>query len=633
MRWLTPLGFLGALGVLALVIIYIIKPNYQNKRVSSTYVWRLSLKYKKRALPISKIQNILTFLCQALILLILTGLLASPVIAGDAGRDDGEVIIIVDASAGMRITDAGQTRFERAVSGAREKAEDAFENGSYVSIIIANGSPEAIFQRVSADKSTEVLDELDRLYALGADACSFGSADMNAAAALAESVTAANPKAQVYLYTGTDYTYNNGINVVSVAGESEWNVTVTDCKAQLNKDNHYEITINAACRGKTEFITVYCAIHGVNSDPTKTVLLEKGEFFDPSAEEKTLVFTTDDNPGGAIYSYDYIEVYVSVRDSLADDNSFFLYGGSRPVIRVQYASSSPNNFFESAVRSLRQNKREKWDIQFISLKEDEVPATEGFDLYIFEHKMPDILPTDGVVLLVDPDRAPLGSELEIGASYKVSSDSILASGISHKLTEYVRPSRITVAKYNDIILSEGYEELAFYNGRPVMLLRDTSESKVVVWAFDLNYSNIIALPDFSILVYNMFNYFIPATLEGSSFEIGDTVKLSGRGTDLKVTGNGEEYSFSDGTGELVPMLPGIYEVAQNGIDGKALAPENFFVKIPSSECNPHKTEEALPLIAREDIEEDEYKDILLYLAIALVSLMFVEWVLEIKKNY
>ena len=38
MSFLTPLGFLGFLGVLALIIIYIIKPNFQNKIISSTQV-------------------------------------------------------------------------------------------------------------------------------------------------------------------------------------------------------------------------------------------------------------------------------------------------------------------------------------------------------------------------------------------------------------------------------------------------------------------------------------------------------------------------------------------------------------------------------------------------------------------
>ena len=59
MSWLTPIGFLGLIGLIVLLIIYLIKPNYQTKQISSTFVWKLSLKYRKKKLPISKLRNIL----------------------------------------------------------------------------------------------------------------------------------------------------------------------------------------------------------------------------------------------------------------------------------------------------------------------------------------------------------------------------------------------------------------------------------------------------------------------------------------------------------------------------------------------------------------------------------------------
>ena len=31
MSWLTPLGFLGLISIIALIIIYIIKPNYEKR--------------------------------------------------------------------------------------------------------------------------------------------------------------------------------------------------------------------------------------------------------------------------------------------------------------------------------------------------------------------------------------------------------------------------------------------------------------------------------------------------------------------------------------------------------------------------------------------------------------------------
>jgi len=633
MNWLAPIGFLGLLGLVGLVLIYIIHPNYQNKRISSTHVWRLSLKYRKRKKQTSKIRDVLTFLCQALILTILGLLLAGPVIEAFQIKDTNETVIIVDASVGMRIKDEENTRFERALAEARKKAESTFEKGSKVTFIVADDAPEFLFTRVGADGKKAALESIDALYASVEERCTFSKGDINAAMALAESVVESNSGANVYLYTGTEYTYNNGVTVVNVASDTEWNAAILDCRAELDNDNHYAVTVNAACYGKTDFVTVYCKIHGVNGDPYKTVTLEKGEFFDPSDEEKEIVFNSDDMTDGVVYSYDYIETYVNARDSLADDNAYFLYGGKKPVVKIQYASSSPNNFFESALRSLRQKNREVWDVQITLLKEGEDFATEGFDIYIFEHKMPETLPTDGVVLLVDPRTAPLGSNLQIGSSYSVDSSSVLSSGVAHELTKHTYPNHITIAKYNDIVLSEGYEELMFYNGRPVMLYGEAEQTKVIVWAFDLNYSNLIALPDFSILVYNMFNHFICKTFAGNTFEVGEKVAFDAKGSAIKITGAAGEYVFEDGKGEFTPVRPGTYTVTQSMADGNEQVGESLFVHIPSTESDISKIIDVLPFTQADDNRVLEYEDLILYFSIALVALICVEWVLEVKKNY
>ena len=59
MSLLTPLGLLGLLGILVLILIYILKPNYQQKIISTSYVWRRSLKFRRKKLPVSRLRNIL----------------------------------------------------------------------------------------------------------------------------------------------------------------------------------------------------------------------------------------------------------------------------------------------------------------------------------------------------------------------------------------------------------------------------------------------------------------------------------------------------------------------------------------------------------------------------------------------
>ena len=80
MSWLTPLGFLGLLGIVILIIIYILKPNYQQKFISSTFIWKLSLKYKKKRLPISKLRNLLLIICQILIITACACIFAKPIL-------------------------------------------------------------------------------------------------------------------------------------------------------------------------------------------------------------------------------------------------------------------------------------------------------------------------------------------------------------------------------------------------------------------------------------------------------------------------------------------------------------------------------------------------------------------------
>ena len=633
MTWLAPLGFLGLIGIVALIIIYIIKPNYQKKMVSSTFVWQLSLKYRKKRLPVSRLNNILIFICQVLILTICGLLLARPVIEQEKAGDENEKIIIIDASASMRVTDGSDTRFARAVNQARTLVEDTVENGGVVSIILADTTPEYIVQRSGEDKLDDILAAVDGLLE-NPDSCSYSSADMNSAVSLTEEVLRYNHEAQVFFYTATEYLEKNGINVIDVSKDDvEWNAAILSADAKMNDNNHYEITIDVGCYNRTDKLTVYCEIHGANGKESK-ILLQRDEYFDPADEEKVVVFNTDDLDGQPLYSFDYLEVYVSVDDSFVDDNSFFLYGGTKPSIKIQYSSSIPNNYFGGVVRTIREVMKDQWTIEFKELKSGEKAATEGFDLYIFEHTVPSVMPTDGIVLLVDPYGSPEGAGITFGNTTSVSSDSTLATGITHELTKYVDFSRITVAQYTEILSSDGYEELAYYKSQPVILAKNEDNAKIVVWAFDLNKSSLPLNPDFSFLVYNMFNYFIPSTIDSNTFEIGDTVDLAARGTDLKVEGNGFEYTMVDKkTDSITVTRPGTYTVTQTPMSGDELSIENFYVRIPTAESQITRQVEAIPVADVDSEVRVEFEDLMFYFAIALVSFMSIEWILQIKKNF
>ena len=150
MTLLVPLGLLGLLGIVALIIIYIIRPNYQQKYISSTFVWKLSLKYRKKKIPTSKLRNLLLILCQVLILTACAAILSKPAQVLKVKIDETEVIAILDSSASMRTEMDGITRFERAVDGVQELSDEILDEEGIVSVILAESKASFLAQRVSA---------------------------------------------------------------------------------------------------------------------------------------------------------------------------------------------------------------------------------------------------------------------------------------------------------------------------------------------------------------------------------------------------------------------------------------------------------------------------------------------------
>ena len=163
MSWLTPLGFLGLIGLVVLIIIYIIRPNFQNKIISSTFVWKLSLRYKKKKLPLSKLRNILLFICQVLIISLAATILAQPIIAAENEESSTEKVVIIDASASMMTTTDYDTRFERAVDMVRELADEVAEKNGKISIILAHDTASFLVRDAGADQGDVINDELDKL--------------------------------------------------------------------------------------------------------------------------------------------------------------------------------------------------------------------------------------------------------------------------------------------------------------------------------------------------------------------------------------------------------------------------------------------------------------------------------------
>ncbi|MBP5193336.1 MAG: BatA and WFA domain-containing protein, partial [Clostridia bacterium] len=272
MSWVTPLGFIGFIGVAALIAIYLIKPNYQNKIISSTFVWKLSLKYQKKRIPIDRFRNILLFIAQLLLLTACAFLLAKPVIFDEAEVFGSEKIAVIEASCNMRAKESGETRFERAVKEVKELAGNVAEKGGLITVILAGSKAELVAEQSSAENLAELYDLLDELIAPGNLRCGYGSADMDGAVAMAEEYTKNNPTAEVAVYTAADYLSEGGAEVVDVSAAGEWNAAVLDGKAE-NIDNFYVFSADIAVYGRDTDVLLNLDVYDTNFDK-KTISLQ-----------------------------------------------------------------------------------------------------------------------------------------------------------------------------------------------------------------------------------------------------------------------------------------------------------------------------------------------------------------------
>lgn len=628
MKWLAPLGFLGLLGLVALIIIYLIKPNFQKKAVSSTYIWKLSLKLKRKKKPINRFQDILLLICQIAAILCFTFVMAQPILAAYRPEPGTQKIAVIDASASMRAGIEGETRFERAVKEVKTLAErvTAKENGE-ITVILAGETAETISARVTRKTLSDLNAELDGLLAADGlaspeDNCGYGSADIDGAMKLAEGILTATPQAEVVFYTAKTYINTGKVEVVDVSDDYEYNVAILDCRAVLI-ENYYTFEVDVASYGRDSDVQVNCEVYGVNG-VSGAVAKYSIKAWLKGNETQTISFNAETTGSEGVYSYEYVYVSLAENDSFNYDNSFYIYGGTKEKIKILYASTIPNKFFRGSIVALRDAMRSRWDIEYTEVDAGNKTApTTGYDFYIYERTTPKTMPKDGVVLFVDPQSMPQGSGVDIEGTVRTGNFTLKTVG-EHPITSGINAESVFVSKVSSITVNDDYEILLTCFKEPALVVKNEPTSKVAVMAFELQNSDLSLLMTFPKLFFQTFSYFFPYTVKDYNFEVGEKVTVNSRASSLTVSGQGVNMVLEELPQEITLSCYGTYSFIQTLFTGKTVT-ENVYVKIPNSESNfTAEIDELVNPQVQGSAENADY-DLLIWLAAALVILILVEW--------
>ena len=534
------------------------------------------------------------------------------------------------------------------------------KDGAVMSVIIADQNPRYIAEKFNVDGRYDLTDELDGL--LYSDGCAYGTADIGRAMGMCEQIIKDNPAAKVYLYTDTKYQYSDSkVTVVDVSNESDWNAAILNAYTVL-EENIYSFYVDIACYGRSEIVDLTVNVNGANKNVIEggqpvtyeypSILCEMGKtvrvvfrdirYYSETMEEQENVLyywiDADNTEDIKVSSYEQVlfEIvpYGSTDDSILYDNTFQLFNGDREVVSIQYASLKPNSFYNIALLVLNSGYP-KWDIQITNVKQGTEPALEGYDFYFFEHAMPEKLPEDGVVVLVNPEpefgTIPQAAGLRATGVKRLSAPIELAAAEEHPITKWTNIPLMAASSYLTLVPSPEYITLATLNDDPVILVKDEPKSKVLVIGFSVHFSTQAISENLVLLMAGLFEHFMPSTVQSNAFGVNEPITVNARGESVDVYLDGDSSYVIDPITEfpyeLKLPIPGVYVLQQETWAGKDIT-EYIYVNMPAIESNVWLTETTFKTPYTTEKKEPIINDWLIWIAAAMVVLTFAEWWLQ-----
>lgn len=628
MSFVYPAGLWALLGIGVLIAVCMVRRHSEMTPVSSTYLWRLSDQQRRKKRHLSKMKRALYFLLHVLEIALAALIIAQPMITMPGSGVD--VAVILDGSASMRMADAsGETRFVRAVS-AVERDMSKLPWGASVTVLVAGDEVAVAADHVSA--GTELRAALENA------ACGWGEGDLDGALVLCQQMMDEGAISRVCLYTDTPVEQAEGIEVVCLRGEEEWNVSLGELRAEGSiYGTAFETMVVSG--GRSADIEFELTVDGKKPDEGAIILRVNGkEQSGPSAYcaegEETHVSLLLRQ----VYDYSDVRLIALAEDGLTADNEARLFKQEAATARVLLVGEKAY-FWEKVLDALPQTEL----TTAASLKEAEL---EGYDIYAFDGCLPDKLPQDGAVWLLNPPRSPR----EIGV---VFGDLLMGTYITRGNTDEALAEELTqnlmlrdaaVARFREMTAQGALESVLLCGEMPVMAAgRGENGCVQLVMPFDLQESSLPLLPDFVMLAHNMTEASAPALFDEQMVLSGEMIsvrphplcdKLFLQTPDLHLnTLNPAAMESGIRIGE-----PGSYTLLQE-VRGKQHV-TSFFAQVPMQESMTEPAVRTEPIrlsVGDRTQAAQKTSERIFYparmMALLLVALLLVEWGMYHRERY
>lgn len=609
MKLLAPMGLLALLGIPVLLVLFFLRNRYQQRALSSTFIWRLSQRHLQKYQLSRQLIRYLLLLFQVLIISLAALILAQPRLINRA--ENSEYIAILDTSASMRQEDEnGVSRFDVAREEILSRIRSLGINGR-ATVITTTSATNLVMERSKSVSDAERL--------LGQLTCGYGSMDLNNALKTAQEILDEAPEAQVCFYTDHDYPVAENVMIHNVAaGREEWNSALTEISGSFSNDGA-TLVHQAVSYGRDAELTLALYVNG---------RLASAQIV--SCPENEAVDVVWHIAGGT--TLQYARVLIDAADGIAEDNEVSFFRPPAESLQIQLVSGQPF-YWETSLSAFPQ-------VTVTSVPGLGVAQSEGYDLYIYDGVSPDVLPDDGAVLLADVETLPAELALETGDVLRgtyLSQPKRFANQGNRPLIAGVTVSRIAVQKFREMQSNDRYTPVLLCGEMPVLLAghRDNGTACMAL-AFDLHDSNLPLLPEMVTLMKNLLAYVMPDMMTDFAYSVGETVVANALPLCEQILlqppdGQSRSLEIGDGTVRYQPQTPGVYTLFQDRSMGSRKYCR-FFVGIPEAESDISAEAEArwVYLSPAEGTEasrgmEDGF-DPTLYLALLMLLLLCAECV-------
>lgn len=608
MSWDTPWAFAFLALVPLVILLHSLRLRRQEIRISTLYLWEELLRERRSTLGMSKLLRSLLLLLQILVIAALTFGLADP-FAQLPSTKEGDIVLVLDASASMRAMAGREERFEIARRLALELAERLHPK-SDMAVIHAASRP-TLKVPFTSDR-TRLKQTLEDLTATDE------SGDLSRAVQLGRSLLGGQRAGEVVLISdGADSELtgwlapSQHVRLIRVTG-GERNVGITkfEVRPRVNRSAEFEILVNMVnFSQRPESFELALSLNWRTVRRTRYTL--------EAGERQSLIFP---HAGAA---HGVAEAILDVADDLSSDNRAATVLSDGTPIWILLVSRG-NYFLENLLASHPNASVNVVGGISPSSFEQQI---RGNHIVILDGVQPPPL-TFGNFLLINT-AAP---NLPIVLGGMAEAPPILDWDITDPILRSVQLRDLQVRRAQVVEVGEGVKPLVYAGGSPIVSSLDTGRLRAVHLGFDLLDSDLPLRVAFPVLMSNILEWLSPqqGTFVSHQVQAGEPyfIQLEGLASDLTVRKPSGEWVKVPVTENPVPFRDtaqvGVYTVKVGKKTQRFavnLASEKESAIAPKVAASESGVAEAAGLSVRETVKRPLWP----YFVVFALGLTLIEW--------